>query len=218
MDWDQLSEKEREAFRKGELAYKGAGRSCEIKLSVFNPLSPTPEEIKGFVESNGYISIEAEHFSRKINGKEATWNIIEGLGRTGSSVTVLPPIISSISTVDEIVAGSPLLEYDLYTFTNGIASLQINCIPSYPINSGYGLRFAVALDDNKPQLVAYRNGNRSVMENLMTLITELNIDTKGEHTLKIWMVDPGVVIDKLIINTGGLKKSYLGPPESFYGR
>jgi len=73
---------------------------------------------------------------------------------------------------------------------------------------------AVALDDNKPQLVAYRKGNRSEMDNLMTLQTELNIAAEGAHTLKIRMVDPGVVIDKLIINTGGVKKSYLGPPES----
>jgi hypothetical protein len=170
------------------------------------------------VESNGYISIEAEHFSRKISGKEAAWTVIEGLGRTGSSVTVLPPTVASISAVDEIIANSPRLEFDLYTFTTGKAFLQLNCVPSYPINSGYGLRVAVALDDNKPQLVAYRKGNRSEMENLMTLQTELYIDKAGEHTLKIWMVDPGVVIDKLILNTGGVKKSYLGPPESFSNR
>ncbi len=35
---------------------------------------------------------------------------------------------------------------------------------------------------------------------------------EGPHTLKVWMVDPGVVIDKIIINTGGVQESYLGPP------
>jgi hypothetical protein len=217
-DWDQLSDQQREAFRKGDPAYRGPGHYLEFNLSVFNPPSPTPEEVRGFVESHGYISIEAEHFSRTIKGKEAGWNIIEGLGRTGRSVAALPTTVSKFSSVDEIIAVSPRLEYDLYTFSTGMASLQLNCIPSYPVHSGFGLRVAVALDENKPQFVEYKNGQRSVMENLMTLHTELNIDKKGEHTLKIWMADPGVVIDKLIINTGGVKKSYLGPPESFSNR
>ena len=217
-DYDRLSDKQREAFRKGDLAFIEPGKTREFSLSVFNPVSPAPEDVSGFVESNGYISIEAEHFSRNINGKGAGWNIIEGLGRTGSSVTVLPSTVASISTLDEIVTESPRLEYDLYAFTTGVASLQLNCIPSFPINAGYGLRVAVALDDIKPQLIAYKKGNRSEMDNLMTLQTELNIERAGKHILKIWMVDPGVVIDKLIINTGGVRRSYLGPPESFFNR
>ncbi len=194
------------------------GNGREFNLTVFNPASPAPAEVKGFVESNGYLSIEAEHFTRNISGQGAGWNIIDGLGRTGNSVTVLPPTVASITDPDRILASSPRLEYDLYVFTTGRASLQLNCTPSYPINSGYGLRVAVALDGSQPQIVAFKKGNRNVLDNLMTLQTELNIDKPGEHTLKIWMVDPGVVIDKLIINTGGVRKSYLGPPESFSNR
>jgi hypothetical protein len=32
--------------------------------------------------------------------------------------------------------------------------------------------------------------------------------------LKTWMVDPCIVIDKMMVNEGGVRKSYLGPPES----
>ncbi len=36
----------------------------------------------------------------------------------------------------------------------------------------------------------------------------------GTHTLKVWVMDPGVVIQKFVIDAGGLKSSYLGSPES----
>jgi len=38
----------------------------------------------------------------------------------------------------------------------------------------------------------------------------------GYHTLKFAMVDPGVVLEKLVISGSSLKPSYLGPPESFH--
>ncbi len=212
INYERLTELEKQKYRSGTWGNQPP-KSFEINLTVFNPIKPSPEAVVGFVESNGYISMEAEHYSRKSATGSVSWNMINGLGRTGSSITVLPFNIPGNETQDDIMSKSPWLEYDIYTFTEGRVELEINCIPSFPINVDYGFRVAVALDDGKPTLVS-ATGKRNVMENLVKLTSDLIIDQEGQHVLKVWMVDPGVVMDKIIINTGGVRASYLGPPES----
>lgn len=215
MNYEAMSEQRKEEYKSGSIGFEGPGTFFNVNLSVFNPVSPNGEEVSGFVESNGYISIEAEHYSRKINQAYAAWSNIEGLGRTGNSVTVLPVNIPPINSADDINNKSSRLEYDIYTFTEGEVEIDFNCIPSYPINAGYGSRIAVSVDKDRPIIVTPA-GRRNVMENLMKIKVKMDIGKKGNHILKVWMVDPGVILDKIIINTGGLKKSYLGPPESVY--
>ncbi|HCC72066.1 MAG TPA: hypothetical protein DEQ09_13085 [Bacteroidales bacterium] len=107
------------------------------------------------------------------------------------------------------------MKYEIYTFIEGRAEVDLNCIPSYPINKAYGLRIAIAIDNEKPQIVSMEKKG-DVMYNMMKLNTLLNLGRAGRHILKIWMVDPGLVIDKIIIDTGGVRESYLGPPETKY--
>ncbi len=137
---------------------------------------------------------------------------MEGLGRTGDSVTVLPTTSPSVVSVENIISHSPVLEYDFYSFSEAEATITFNCIPSNAINSDHGVRLAVSVDQGDP-IMASRTG-RNVIDNLMTLKAKLDMPKEGQHRLKVWMVDPGVVIDKIILDFGGLKASYLGPPES----
>jgi hypothetical protein len=101
-----------------------------------------------------------------------------------------------------------------------ITSPTLNFVP------GRGLRYAVSIDDEAPQVVTLvpagyqaQNGNRDwekvVGDNARYGKSRHEVATAGQHTLKVWMVDPAVVMQKLIVDLGGLKPSYLGPPESF---
>ena len=40
------------------------------------------------------------------------------------------------------------------------------------------------------------------------------INKAGKHKLRIWMVDPGVMIDRVLIDLGGWKDSYAFPAET----
>jgi len=88
-------------------------------------------------------------------------------------------------------------------------------------NSG-GLRYAISFDNETPQVIninvdkSEQAWNKDVSNNIKILASKHHLDKAGRHVLKYWMVDPGVVLQKIVINAGGEKASYLGPPESYH--
>ena len=103
----------------------------------------------------------------------------------------------------------------MHVFTAGEASLEIQCLPTRPINAQHGVRLAVSLNDSEPRIME-KAARGSVLENVRRMTEILDIAKPGRHVLKIWMVDPGVVVDRIVLYTKLPKDSYLGPPESLY--
>jgi hypothetical protein len=62
-----------------------------------------------------------------------------------------------------------------------------------------------------------RAWEQSVSDNVIIGSTRHQLAKPGEHVLEFWLVDPGVVLQKIVVDAGGLKPSYLGPPESWRG-
>jgi len=202
------------------LIIKGNGKEVYLNVSV-NNLSEIKNQLSNvFVESNGYVSMEAEHFSRKTESQEITWNVIPGLGRTLSGVTVNPV------TADSIVPGgnSPKLEYDIYLQQPGEAEIAILLSPTLNYFNDDGRKLAVSVDDEAPQIInIHENYNNRLWEswvsnNMSDAVSTHTITSAGKHTVKIWMVDSGLVLQKIIVCTGEKKESYLGPPESYFIR
>jgi hypothetical protein len=175
---------------------------------------------KGFAESNGVVSIEAENFTGKRDKNGAGWQTIPGLGRTGDSVAIFPTTAKSVEGGD-FKTLSPTLEYEFSAFTTGEFDAICYLIPTQPIQSGKGLRYAIGIDDQVPQTVTVGSETevsspkwaQNVLNATTTGTSKLNL-TAGKHILKIYMVDAGVVLDKIVLNAGGMRPSYLGPPET----
>jgi hypothetical protein len=195
-------------------------QDVSIKVAAFCPIEPPREQLDGFVESNGYVSMEAVHFTNKVDGSSARWEKIEGLGRTLSSMTLFP--VNAASSLPG--PQSPRLEYKMYLFHPGKVEVEAILSPTLNFVPGRGLRYGVSFDAETPQIVdvlAHDNAEKwstTVKDSVRKAETTHEITSSGYHILKLWMVDPGVVLQKLVVNDGGVKPSYLGPPESYQRR
>jgi len=202
---------------------RSGGESVEVGISSMNPVQVTRDTLEGFVEGQGYVSIEAEHFTKNTPSKHARWDKIEGYGRTLSAMSIMPVNSRSAMPPED----SPCLEYKMYLFTPGKLKVLATFAPTLNFVPDRGLRYAVSFDDEAPMVVDIvphgfdaRNRNRewedSVRNASRTVQSTHELSEAGYHTLKIWMVDPAVVLEKIVVDLGGLKPSYLGPPESYY--
>jgi len=171
-----------------------------------------------FVERDKVVSIHAGHFTGQSDlPSGAGWRSVPGLGRTGSAVTVLPSTTAISSNT------APSLEYRFHVATGGPATLRVRLLPTHPLVAGRGLRLAVAVDDGAPLALAVTTGfdpkragwNERVLANATEATLKLpQLLKPGAHTLRLIAVDAGVVVDKLVLDLGGLRPSYDGPAET----
>jgi hypothetical protein len=218
IDWNKLSE----GRQLGTIKIRGAGTEVIISMSAFNPVLQQSGVIKGFVEADGYVSIEAEHYTSINNTTDRKWEKIEDYGRTlsGMRATAFTDAPSALPGKN-----APCLEYGMYLFTSGEAGIKLILSPTLNFLSDRDLKIGLSFDEEDPSVVVVvpkdfsaMNGNKdwekTVMDNARFINLKKIIKTPGYHTLKIWMIDPGVVIEKIVVDTGGVSPSYLGPPES----
>lgn len=167
--------------------------------------------------------MEAEHYLKKSDAGTNRWIKIDDYGHTLSAMRATANVDASSAIPGK---DSPCLEYQMYLFSTGKFDITATLSPTLNFIPDRSLKYAISIDDEAPQIVTavpenYNAQNRntdwekSVRDNARFCTTNHTITIPGYHTLKIWMIDPGIVLQKIVVNTGGLKPSYLGPPESY---
>ena len=208
----------------GTVKITAATNEVVVNVQALNPAEPLRDSLQGFVEGEGFVSIEPEHFTKKTDAGGNRWIKIQDYGRTLAGMRATQPVDAPSTTPGK---DSPCLEYQMYLFSTGTVAVATVSSPTLNFVPGRGLRYAVSFDDEAPQVVTLvpadykaQNGNRDwekiVGDNARYARTTHTLAKPGYHTLKFWMVDPGVVLQKIVVDGGGVKPSYLGPPESFH--
>ena len=173
-----------------------------------------------FAGSNGYVSMEAEHYYAANSTDKTKWTVIPYMGRTLSGVTLRP---YTEATEDAT------LQYRFTVDGNTRDSLQIHIIVKSTLdylNQG-GLNYTVKLDDGTPVKVCFNDRLDEKPENIYSIyyptvarrIVESVValkpaEQKSVHTLTIHPCDPAIVFEKIVVDAGGYQPQFLFGHES----
>ncbi|MEV0907121.1 glycosyl hydrolase 115 family protein [Streptomyces hokutonensis] len=204
----------------GVLTVTGAGASVAVTCVAEKP---SARGLRGFVEAGGYVAIDAEHYDRAVGG----WRRIDGIGRTGRPGAGMTPWPVTLPRQTPGGVDSPRLEYEVSlpaALPGDEVTVWAYLSPRNPALPTGGLRYGVSLDDGPIATVDINVGAddgllnavwaRNTSDNVNATSTKHSVTKAGVHRLKFWMVDPTVVLQRLVIDTGGLPALYLGPLES----
>lgn len=201
------------------------GEKENVYISVFNPSSPSLAEMDTlFVEHNGYVSINAAGFHRKVENDAIKMITIPNLGIENTAIQLGDPVAAPQRTAGR---STPRLEYDFYTFEQGSVDVYTYVLPTFTLckDRGYAgheatnveTKYGVCIDEGpvmNPSTSSFEYAQiwyESVLRNCRVNKTTLHIDKPGKHTVKIICGDAGTVLQKIVLDFGGMKRSYLGP-------
>lgn len=193
----------------------------------------------------GEFSIPAQMYSANVSGKHAKWIELPDLGRSDACMGIEPVTAPSSKIKD-----APVLEYTVYLPNKGETVVCLGVLPTQDIYPERGLRIAVGLDAEEPQIIDARKGivdtfkeytpenleisnvlqplprhtrdiklvgrwralRNEVFDNIRWLDLGVEVLEPGIHTLKIYMIDPEVVLERIVVNPDNEHPSYFGAP------
>ena len=208
-----------------QIVFRAGEQSEKVLVSLFNPTAPSRAELRGiYVENNGCVSIPAAGCHRVRENDRIKITAVEDLGIEGPALQLGDPTAPLQIFRSRDV---PCPEYDFYAFDAGSVDVYTYVLPTFPLhadrdfrigeNTNTDTKYSVQIDDGalatpSSSHVEYSQvWFESVLRNCAVNKSTLHIDKPGRHTLRIRVGDPGIVLQKIVLDFGGMKRSYLGP-------
>jgi hypothetical protein len=183
----------------------------------------SPEKAVGkyvFTPGNGYVSIEAEHYYEIKDAPNAKWTVIPYLGRTLSGIAVMP--------YSKPVDGATI-SYKMQLPAD-VRNVNVHVVvkSTLAFKNLDGHRYKVSFNGAEGQVINFNSDLNEKPENIYTVFyptvarrviektvkLDVPVSTDGTQILTLTPLDPGVVFEKIVVDFGGYKKSYLFMDES----
>jgi hypothetical protein len=205
----------------GTISVSGPSGSMRIQVMIHKLSDQIASEAKGaFAIVEEPLAINAQDFSANIAAGGVRWEKIPDYGLGVSAMTLFPVTAASIKPS----APSPHLDYPVYFAEPGAYEIDLVTNPTLDLYPGRGLSVGVSLGDQAPQIKDVFSGsgkidqtflgkdfNQNTRNNSRIMRFEERVDVTGKQIVHVLMVDPTMVVEKLIIHRRPLPPSYFGP-------
>jgi hypothetical protein len=220
-DWTKLNGSAESVIRVYNADEAGAKTGDPVAVFTVKAVKSTADlgEKRGFAEANGYVAIEAEHFTQKIDGASNAWSVVKSSAQHGDTMKT-----TDTAAHTEDWANTAKLVYSVYFEQSGTYSGVLKRLPTLNEGSENGvarsMNLAIGVGENTPAIL---KGNRTTggtwSENVLVMHERLSFQItvqQGWNDIILYAIDPSVVIDRFEIQTeaGALAQSLLGPAES----
>jgi hypothetical protein len=181
-------------IEEGLLSFSTTGKTYYIKVKGISDSASN--------QIDNCIRLNASAFTRNSAKDFAHWQSVETLGYSGSAM-LLQPFDAKLK-LD--FTENPSLEYEFSVAQSDSAMIYIYMLPTHPADSKNSLRIAVSVDGGSPVLFDIKTNGRSAiwkenkLRNQAIVKMPWRIGSPGNHTLRIYAVDPDVIIDQLMID------------------
>jgi len=214
IDWTKAP---KDAWLQQQVLFKADGKQISVAVNYNNIILTKPINPTSFIENNGRVSINAGNYTRKQDKGVGDWSLMPDFGYSSLSLStgnVLAKDTAVLRDTNWLRSNSSYVEYDFYTISSGKANVTIFSVPTQPLNYAFSMRYAVSVDDGPIRIVDFRTASRSeewkqnVLRNRAERTIPIDFLGKGNHRLRIYSVDPGVILDAVSIDFGGAAKAY----------
>lgn len=214
IDWAVFNENKTPVYKEITLKINGEKYPVKVNVSQYGAAKEN-----GFYEKNGFAVAYAKSFENKTDAKGFSWRPIKQLGYSNEVLQAVPLNEMPLDTVN--VTSHPKLTYTFFTETDAPkAALLIGALPTHPLTNNHKVRIALQWNNLPVQIINFQTYDReerwkqNVLANLAKAIVPVNAAKAGKHTLTVYMIDQGVCLDFMYLNTKGLPWPYALLPET----
>lgn len=229
--WDGMmsaSPRERQVFR---MPVTATAAQADVPLpsywgtGTFKPLAKAEHAVRApFVERDGVVSMNAADYTHEHARAGESWHRLRDLGGSGDSMEFGTPNMEPLAST-ACAPSSAALVYEFATTQTGVPQLNVDLLPTFPIDSQHRLRFAVSVDGGKPVCFDAAGAgewsensaptwSKNVLRNYARYSSTLPELKAGRHVLRLMPLDPGLVFEHVSLVYPGAAPAYPVVPET----